>query len=79
VPGSLGPIVRRRLADFAAHSAPYFTLKRVFPGLPPFWAPKSNGIDASGGARYAWLCATRCLFMFLLFERTHHGGSATRD
>ena len=79
VQGSQAPIVRRRLAEFAAHSAPYFTLKRVFPGLPPIWARNSSGIDASGGARYAWLCTIRSLFMFLLFEKSNQGGSAARD
>ena len=64
VQGSQAPIVRRRLAEFAAHSAPYFTLKRVFPGLPSI---------AGGGAQYAWLCIIRCLFMFLLFEKSNHG------
>ncbi len=79
VHGSQGPIVRRRLAEFAAHSAPYFTLKRVFPGLPPIWARNSSGVDASTGARYAWLCTIRSLFMFLLFEKSNQGGSAARD
>jgi SAM-dependent methyltransferase len=79
VQGSQGPIVRRRLAEFAAHSAPYFTLQRVFPGLPPIWARNSSGVDAAGGARYAWLCTIRSLFMFLLFEKSIQGGSAARD
>ncbi len=78
VPGSQAPIVRRRLGEFAAHSAPYFTLKRVFPGLPPIWARNSSGVDASGGARYAWLCTIRCLFMFLLFEKSSQGDGAAR-
>ena len=78
VPGSQAPIVRRRLAEFAAHSAPYFTLKRVFPGLPPIWARNSSGLAASAGARYAWLSTMRSLFMFLLFERSNQG-SAVRD
>jgi SAM-dependent methyltransferase len=79
VQGSQAPIVRRRLAEFAAHSAPYFMLKRVFPGLPPIWAHNSNGVDASGGARYAWLWTIRCLFMFLVFEKSTQGGPAARD
>jgi SAM-dependent methyltransferase len=74
VQGSQAPIIRRRLAEFATLSAPYFTLKRVFPGLPPIWARNSNGVDVTGGARYAWLCTIRSLFMFLLFEKNHQGG-----
>ena len=35
VAGAQAPIVRRRLADFARQSAPYFALTRVFPGMPP--------------------------------------------
>jgi hypothetical protein len=79
VQGSQAPIVRRRLAEFAAHSAPYFTLKRVFPGRPPIWARNSSGVDATGGARYAWLCTISSLFMFLLFDKNNQGGSAARD
>jgi SAM-dependent methyltransferase len=67
--GAQAPIVRRRLADFAGRSAPYFALKRVFPGLPPAWARRGNGIAVSGGAGPAWLRLTACRFMFLLFEK----------
>jgi SAM-dependent methyltransferase len=76
VQGSQAPIVRRRLAEFAAHSAPYFTLKRVFPGLPSIWARDSGGVLAGMGAHHAWLCTIRCLYMFLLFERSNQGGGA---
>jgi SAM-dependent methyltransferase len=76
VQGSQAPIIRRRLTEFASHSAPYFTLKRVFPGLPPIWARNSKGVVASSGARYAWLCMSRCLFMFLLFEKSNQGRAA---
>jgi SAM-dependent methyltransferase len=79
VQGSQAPIVRRRLAEFAACSAPYFTLKRVFPGLQPIWARDSSGVVASRDARFAWLYTIRCLFMFLLFEKSNQGGSAVRD
>jgi cyclopropane fatty-acyl-phospholipid synthase-like methyltransferase len=79
VQGSQAPIVRRRLAEFAAHGAPYFTLKSVFPGMLPIWARDSSGVVASRGARYAWLCSIRCLFMFLLFEKSNQGSSAVRD
>jgi SAM-dependent methyltransferase len=79
VQGSQAPIVRRRLTEFAAHCAPYFTLKRVFPGLPPIWARNSGGVVASRSARYAWLRMSRCLFLFLLFEKSNQGSSAARD
>jgi SAM-dependent methyltransferase len=79
VQGSQAPIVRRRLAEFAEQSAPYFTLKRVFPGVPPIWARNSSGVVASRSARYAWLCTIRCLFMFLLFEKSNQRSSAGRD
>ncbi|MGH8140845.1 MAG: class I SAM-dependent methyltransferase [Steroidobacteraceae bacterium] len=69
VPGAQAPIIRRRLAEFAALSAPYFTLHCVFPGLPSNRAQHASGIDVSRGARHAWLRLTRCRFMFLLFER----------
>jgi SAM-dependent methyltransferase len=69
VQGAQGPIVRRRLADFAGQSAPYFALKRVFPGLPPAWARRGNGVDLSGGVGHAWLQLTTGRFMFLLFEK----------
>jgi SAM-dependent methyltransferase len=78
VQGSHAPIIRRRLADFAAQSAPFFTLRRVFPGLPPIWASGPRGIDMRSGARYAWLCTIRCLFMFLLFEKRVADGDPPR-
>jgi SAM-dependent methyltransferase len=77
VQGSHAPIIRRRLAEFAVHSAPYFTLKRVFPGLPPIWARNPSGVEVPGGTRYAWLCTIRSLFMFLLFEKSNQGGGTT--
>jgi SAM-dependent methyltransferase len=69
VPGAQAPIIRRRLADFAAQGSPYFTLQRVFPGLPPAVQRHGNGADVSGGGRLAWLRMTTCRFMFLLFEK----------
>jgi SAM-dependent methyltransferase len=87
VPGIQAPIVRRRLADFAAQSAPYFALKRVFPGLPPNAGRHAQGVDASSSGRHAWLRVTTCRFMFLLFEKTdfpredgpHHRVSNSRN
>ena len=59
VPGAQAPIIRRRIADFARQSEPYFTLERVYHGLSP-----SNGL-----ALYRSLRVSTCRFMFLLFER----------
>jgi SAM-dependent methyltransferase len=69
VPGPRGPIVRRRLADFAAQSVPYFALKRVFPGLPAQQAQPADGIDVGRHGSRAWLRLTTSRFMFLLFEK----------
>jgi hypothetical protein len=69
VQGAQAPIVRRRLADFAAQSEPYFTLKRVFRGLPPSGKRDAAPIDVSGGAGCAGLRVSGCRFMFLLFEK----------
>jgi SAM-dependent methyltransferase len=82
--GAQAPIVRRRLADYAAQSAPYFSLQRVFPGL--FAQPRGDigGIDLSNGVpRRAALRLSPYQFMFLLFERrsdapAHHSGSSNR-
>jgi SAM-dependent methyltransferase len=67
--GAQAPIVRRRLADFAAQSAPYFTLERVFRGSPERHLPVAGGIERSGGRRGASLGLSTCRFMFLLFAR----------
>jgi hypothetical protein len=69
VQGAHSPVVRRRLADLAAQSAPYFALKRVFPGLPPTRGRSATGTDVGRGGRYAWMRLTTCRFMFLLFEK----------
>ena len=82
VASTQAPIVRRRLADFAAQSAPYFALKRAFPGLPPSGGGQTKGIDVNHGGGHAWLRLTACRFMFLLFERQDVGnqgrGEASR-
>jgi SAM-dependent methyltransferase len=69
LPGAQGPIIRRRLADFAALSAPHFALKRVFPGLPSSRDPQAEGVDMNRHGASAWLRLTNCRFMFLLFEK----------
>jgi SAM-dependent methyltransferase len=68
VPGPLAPSVRRRLANYATESAPYFTLERVFRGMPVEGTRDNCGVDLSRG-RHAWLQLTRCQFMFLLFRK----------
>lgn len=81
VTGVQAPIVRRRLADFAAQSGPYFTLKYVFRGLPSTGERDDAGFEVRRGARYTGLRVSTCRFMFLLFERErlrtadgHHRG-----
>jgi SAM-dependent methyltransferase len=69
VAGAQAPIFRRRLADFARHSAPYFQLTSAFPGSSRHRGQAASGIDMLRGARYAWLRLATCRFMFLLFER----------
>ena len=69
VPGAQAPIVRRRLADCAAQSAPYFTLERVFRGLPPNKRRRANGIEDCEGHRSTWTGMITCRFLFLLFQR----------
>ena len=69
VPGAQAPIVRRRLADFARQSAPYFTLKRVFLGLRSSSERDLAGLDMNDAAFYPALRVSTCRFMFLLFER----------
>lgn len=60
---------RRRVADFAALSSPYFQLTRVFRGLPPYRKQHWNGIDLRRDGRFAWLQLATCQFMILLFEK----------
>lgn len=69
VQGAQAPIVRRRIADFAAQSAPHFMLTRVFRGLPPSGERDAAGVDLSKGPGYAGPRMTTCRFMFLLFEK----------
>jgi SAM-dependent methyltransferase len=69
VPGEQAPIVRRGLGNYAAQSAPYFTLERVFPGRPVNRNRIADGIEVGGGGRHAWLHLIGCRFMFLLFRR----------
>jgi hypothetical protein len=79
VRGDQAPIVRRRLAEFAVQSAPYFVLKRVFPGLPPYRGQYATGVDVSRGCRHAWLGLTTCRFMFLLFEKRDYEPTIARN
>ena len=67
VAGAQAPIVRRRLANCAAESAPYFTLERVFRGLPSTHGQRADDAEASGSA---WPRLVTCRFLFLLFKRS---------
>jgi hypothetical protein len=69
VPGAQAPIVRRRLANYAAQSAPYFTLARVFRGLPSSKRRGANGIEVSEGHLPTSMDMATCRFLFLLFQR----------
>jgi SAM-dependent methyltransferase len=57
MPGPQAPHHRRRVANFAALSAPHFRLARAFPG----------GTSRGLGARLQYLS---CRYLFLLFEKT---------
>jgi len=69
VPGAQAPIGRRRLADFATQSFPYFALENVFPGLTARRVREADGLPVGAGTRGAWLRLAACRFMFLLFTR----------
>jgi hypothetical protein len=60
------------LGNFAAHSAPYFTLERVYRGLPGFSGRDAIGVDVRRGIGWSWLQAVTSQFMFLLFRKTAH-------
>jgi len=69
VAGAQAPVVRRRLKDFAAQSAPYFRLTHVFRGLPPIRGNATPDVRAHTADSGAWLRAVSSRFMFLLFEK----------
>jgi SAM-dependent methyltransferase len=64
-----GCIVRRRLADFAAQCSPYFTLERVYRGLPSAGEPCPRGIELARTGRHAWIRVATCRFMILQFKK----------
>lgn len=76
VAGAQAPIVRRLPADFAAQSAPYFTLERVLRGLPERHLQVAGGLQRRGGGRGASLGLSTCRFMFLLFARREDNDDA---
>jgi SAM-dependent methyltransferase len=78
VQGAQGPIVRRRIANFAAQSQPYFTLRRVFRGLPARSEREAAGLDASRNSTTAAIQLSTCQFMFLLFEKSGDGNDVSR-
>jgi SAM-dependent methyltransferase len=69
LPSPEGTVARRRRADFASLSRPYFDLVHVFRGLPDHAAQRSSGLNAAPGGRYAWLHMATSRFIFLLFEK----------
>ena len=69
VAGAQAPIVRRRLAQYAAECAPYFTLEHVFRGLPSNEEHRANGIAVAEGHWSKWTQMATCRFLFLLFEK----------
>lgn len=75
VPGAQALIWRRRLADFAAESAPHFTLERVFAGTSP-WPSDATVSGVAADAPAAWVRLIRCRYMFLLFRRSRAPASA---
>lgn len=71
LPGPQAPHFRRRLANLAQLSLPYFRLVRVYRGLPPLLGADAQGTDFSGGGRrLAWLQGTTSRFMFLEFRKS---------
>lgn len=79
VPGTQAAIVRRQLANYAALSAPTFTLRRVFRGLPARSPREVAGIDVSAGIpTSAALRLSTCQFMFLLFEKRNPEAGGAR-
>jgi len=69
VPGAQAAIIRRRLADFASEGAPYFSLERVFRGLPASRTQQAKGVDVMAGPRRPRMHLTTCRFLFLLFQK----------
>jgi SAM-dependent methyltransferase len=69
LPSPEGPVARRRLAEFATLSSPYFILAKVFRGLPESATHAPCGVNANGIGPLAWLRLTSSRFTFLLFEK----------
>lgn len=72
LPSPEGHVARRRLAEFAALSRPYFRLASVYRGLPKSAASPTQapcGVDASRIGPRAWLSLATSRFTFLLFEK----------
>ncbi len=73
LPSPEGQVARRRLAEFAALSSPYFRLTRVFRGLPESGSQAPRGVDASRVGLRAWFSLATSRFTFLLFEKRESG------
>jgi SAM-dependent methyltransferase len=69
LPGPQAPHFRRRLANFASLSMPYYRLARLFRGLPPLLGRHGKGVEVGDRIGFAWLRATTSRFMFLEFEK----------
>lgn len=72
IPAAQFPSTRRTLGNFAAHSAGYFTLERVYRGLPPRSGRDAVGVDVRRGVGLSWLQAVTSQFMFLRFRKARH-------
>jgi SAM-dependent methyltransferase len=75
VAGAQAPIVRRRLACLARRCQPFFSLERVYAGLPPRGRAEAAGIDLGAGVRGAWRSLTRSQFLFLLYRKRVDGAT----
>jgi SAM-dependent methyltransferase len=64
-----GFVTRRRLDEFAALAAPYFTLSRVFCGMPREPGGVPSALDAHQLGPSGLCRLTRTRFTFLLFEK----------
>lgn len=77
VQGAGSEIVRRSPADFAAQSAPWFILERLFRGLPPRDAREAAGIHWRDRRRGVWLRVSGSRFVFLVFRKAATGSPET--
>jgi SAM-dependent methyltransferase len=72
LPSPEGVVARRRLAEFAALSSPYFTLTRVYRGLPQSGSHAPRGVDATRTGPRTWFSLATSRFTFLLFDKREY-------